>query len=63
VYLVVISKPFVAVMAEGNGDPKMDHKEDLDKSSEPHSEDYDKLIEYGLDEKVASKLDEIYKTG
>ncbi|XP_059478509.1 heterogeneous nuclear ribonucleoprotein R isoform X3 [Neocloeon triangulifer] len=51
-------------MAEGNGDPKMDHKEELDKSSsEPHSEDYSKLIEYGLDEKVASKLDEIYKTG
>jgi hypothetical protein len=30
---------------------------------ESHSEDYCKLIEYGLDEKVASKLDEIYKTG
>ncbi|CAB3384540.1 Hypothetical predicted protein [Cloeon dipterum] len=49
-------------MAEGNGEPKMDQKEgEVDK--EPHSEDHGKLIEYGLDEKVASKLDEIYKTG
>lgn len=27
------------------------------------TEDYAKLVEYGLDEKVAGKLDEIYKTG
>jgi heterogeneous nuclear ribonucleoprotein R len=59
----------VAVMAEGNGDPKMEHEssrvkeEVMDQTSEPHSADYGKLIEYGLDEKVASKLDEIYKTG
>ena len=25
--------------------------------------DYEKLIEYGLDAKVAEKLDDIYKTG
>lgn len=56
------------VMAEGNGDPKMEHEsrgkeEVMDQTSEPHSADYGKLIDYGLDEKVASKLDEIYKTG
>ena len=25
--------------------------------------DYDKLIQYGLDSKVASRIDDIYKTG
>jgi hypothetical protein len=25
--------------------------------------DYDKLLEYGLDQRVAEKLDEIYKVG
>lgn len=32
-------------------------------SSKSKSEDYDKLITYGLDEKVASRLDAIYQTG
>ncbi|XP_050297203.1 heterogeneous nuclear ribonucleoprotein Q isoform X3 [Anthonomus grandis grandis] len=47
-------------MAEGNGEvPDEPMKiEDTEKTA-----DYQKLIEYGLDEKVASKLDEIYKTG
>ena len=29
----------------------------------PKSADYDKLVGYGLDEKVAARLDEIYQTG
>lgn len=28
-----------------------------------HSPEYQKLIEYGLDDKVANRLEEIYKTG
>ncbi|CAH1798270.1 unnamed protein product [Owenia fusiformis] len=32
-------------------------------NSVEHSEDYDKLIEYGINEKVAEKLEEIYTTG
>ncbi|XP_077289142.1 synaptotagmin binding cytoplasmic RNA interacting protein isoform X2 [Arctopsyche grandis] len=49
-------------MAEGNGEVSLDNVTGLD----PHSnrtEDYPKLIQYGLDTKVAIKLDEIYKTG
>lgn len=52
-------------MAEGNGEIKMEEKQ-LKEDSLGYgekTEDYDKLIEYGLDEKVALKLDEIYKTG
>ncbi|CAG9766792.1 unnamed protein product [Ceutorhynchus assimilis] len=47
-------------MAEGNGEvPDEPMKiEDTERTA-----DYQKLIEYGLDEKVASKLDDIYKTG
>nr|CAH7746074.1 unnamed protein product [Callosobruchus chinensis] len=50
-------------MAEGNGEVpeepmKIDGSSDVERT-----EDYHKLIEYGLDEKVAAKLDEIYKTG
>ena len=50
-------------MAEGNGELSMEDKktEDLDKVE--RTEDYAKLVDYGLDEKVAGKLDEIYKTG
>ena len=32
-------------------------------SMEEHSEDYKKLVEYGIDEKVAAALDKIYKSG
>ena len=39
-------------MAEGNGD-----------ASAERTPDYQKLIDHGLNEKVAAKLDEIYKTG
>ena len=28
-----------------------------------HTPEYQKLIEYGLDDKVATRLEEIYKTG
>lgn len=44
-------------MAEGNGDAvKVEVKEE-------RTADYSKLIELGLNEKVAVKLDDIYKTG
>uniref|UniRef100_A0A6M2DRU9 Putative heteroproteinous nuclear ribonucleoprotein r rrm superfamily n=1 Tax=Xenopsylla cheopis TaxID=163159 RepID=A0A6M2DRU9_XENCH len=50
-------------MAEGNGEVLDDlHKVELLSDTERTS-DYPKLIEYGLDQKVAVKLDEIYKTG
>lgn len=51
-------------MAEGNGEIKMEdkqNKEDMDYTD--RTEDFGKLIAYGLDHKVAAKLDEIYKTG
>ncbi|XP_066261722.1 heterogeneous nuclear ribonucleoprotein Q isoform X1 [Euwallacea similis] len=47
-------------MAEGNGEVL---EEAVKIEDSERTEDYLKLIEYGLDEKVASKLDEIYKTG
>lgn len=53
--------PFVA-MAEGNGELLLEESMKIDLDSE-RTEDYHKLLEYGLDEKVAAKLDEIYKTG
>ena len=28
-----------------------------------HTEDYQKLVDYGINEKVASELDKIYKSG
>ncbi|XP_037079859.1 heterogeneous nuclear ribonucleoprotein R-like [Pollicipes pollicipes] len=46
-------------MAEGNGDAAV--KEEPTTSNE-RSEDFQKLVELGLNEKVAVKLDEIYKT-
>lgn len=54
-------------MAEGNGEVTLDDiKVEIDNSGGgdvERTEDYSKLIGYGLDEKVAGKLDEIYKTG
>ncbi|CAH0553995.1 unnamed protein product [Brassicogethes aeneus] len=48
-------------MAEGNGELS---EEPMKIETEiERTEDYQKLLEYGLDEKVAAKLDEIYKTG
>lgn len=48
-------------MAEGNGEVSEEPMK-IEPESEK-TEDYQKLIDYGLDEKVAAKLDEIYKTG
>ncbi|XP_036146568.1 heterogeneous nuclear ribonucleoprotein R isoform X5 [Monomorium pharaonis] len=48
-------------MAEGNGEIKMEEKQEMENVE--RTEDFNKLIQYGLDEKVAAKLDEIYKTG
>lgn len=48
-------------MAEGNGEVGEPMK--IEAEGDETSEDYQKLIEYGLDEKVAAKLNEIYKTG
>jgi hypothetical protein len=54
-------------MAEGNGEASMEEKTNVKPDSQDakvdRTEDYAKLVEYGLDEKVAGKLDEIYKTG
>ncbi|XP_037867342.1 heterogeneous nuclear ribonucleoprotein Q isoform X4 [Bombyx mori] len=49
-------------MAEGNGEISYDEVAGKD-SDVGRTEDYHKLIEYGLDPKVAAKLDDIYKTG
>lgn len=51
-------------MAEGNGEVTV--KNDVSASEDENvekTEDYPKLLEYGLDVKVASKLDEIYRSG
>lgn len=53
----------VLAMAEGNGELKMDEKQSKEEMEFERTEDFAKLIQYGLDEKVAAKLDEIYKTG
>ncbi|KAK6617031.1 hypothetical protein RUM44_005388 [Polyplax serrata] len=45
-------------MAEGNGDVSIKEETDVERTH-----DYHKLIDYGLDAKVAAKLDEIYQTG
>ncbi|XP_043232975.1 heterogeneous nuclear ribonucleoprotein Q-like isoform X2 [Amphibalanus amphitrite] len=47
-------------MAEGNGDAVV--KKEEPESTEGRSPDFQKLIDLGLSEKVAVKLDEIYKT-
>ncbi|XP_050680174.1 heterogeneous nuclear ribonucleoprotein R isoform X3 [Leptidea sinapis] len=49
-------------MAEGNGEICMEEVPGKD-SDIGRTPDYRKLIEYGLDPKVAAKLDDIYKTG
>jgi hypothetical protein len=36
---------------------------DSPKKSEDRTQDYKSLIDYGLDTKVAGRLDDIYKTG
>ena len=52
-------------MTDGNGEIKEEKqpKDDNNMDYVERTEDYSKLIQYGLNEKVAGKLDEIYKTG
>ena len=51
-------------MAEGNGEvPIKNEIVGQEDDNIEKTEDYPKLIEYGLDIKVASKLDEIYRSG
>ncbi|XP_061391147.1 heterogeneous nuclear ribonucleoprotein R isoform X12 [Musca vetustissima] len=51
-------------MAEGNGELVEDiNQKSEDRGDGERTEDYPKLLEYGLDKKVAGKLDDIYKTG
>ncbi|XP_055924036.1 heterogeneous nuclear ribonucleoprotein R isoform X9 [Eupeodes corollae] len=52
-------------MAEGNGElmDDMVTSKSEDRGDGEKTEDYPKLLEYGLDKKVAGKLDDIYKTG
>ncbi|XP_059058668.1 heterogeneous nuclear ribonucleoprotein Q isoform X4 [Achroia grisella] len=49
-------------MAEGNGEISIEEVAGKD-SDIGRTPDYRKLIDYGLDPKVAAKLDDIYKTG
>ncbi|XP_035441340.1 heterogeneous nuclear ribonucleoprotein R isoform X1 [Spodoptera frugiperda] len=49
-------------MAEGNGEIPIEEVPGKD-SDVGRTPDYRKLIDYGLDPKVAAKLDDIYKTG
>ncbi|CAB3222349.1 unnamed protein product [Arctia plantaginis] len=49
-------------MAEGNGEIPIEEVSGKD-SDVGRTPDYRKLIDYGLDSKVAAKLDDIYKTG
>ncbi|XP_028169111.1 heterogeneous nuclear ribonucleoprotein R isoform X4 [Ostrinia nubilalis] len=49
-------------MAEGNGEISIEEVPGKD-SEVGRTPDYRKLIDYGLDPKVAAKLDDIYKTG
>jgi hypothetical protein len=65
---MLVNKVFCFIaMAEGNGEVSIEEKPTVKHESQEtkvdRTEDYAKLVEYGLDEKVAGKLDEIYKTG
>ncbi|XP_037728593.1 heterogeneous nuclear ribonucleoprotein Q isoform X11 [Drosophila subpulchrella] len=61
---ILSQMPSSSKMAEGNGEllDDINQKAD-DRGDGERTEDYPKLLEYGLDKKVAGKLDEIYKTG
>ncbi|XP_025833582.1 heterogeneous nuclear ribonucleoprotein R isoform X3 [Agrilus planipennis] len=60
-FLNLTSLLFIA-MAEGNGELAGEESMKVE-DNQQRTEDYQKLLEYGLDEKVAAKLDDIYKTG
>ena len=46
-----------------DGDHAADEDDEEDDDSKERTEDHAKLLEYGLDKKVADRLDDIYKTG
>ena len=52
-----------AVVVNEDGDHAADEDDDEDDDSKERTEDHAKLLEYGLDKKVADRLDDIYKTG
>ncbi|XP_034938338.1 heterogeneous nuclear ribonucleoprotein R-like isoform X13 [Chelonus insularis] len=63
-YFIIYFISLNLTMAEGNGELKMEEKQSKEEMEYvERTEDYAKLIQYGLGEKVAAKLDEIYKTG
>ena len=49
--------------ATEDGDHAAHGEADGDSSPVERTEDHAKLLEYGLDKKVADRLDDIYKTG
>ena len=54
-------------MADLNGDGETNHAEEAAEAMETadveRTEDYQKLIDYGIDKGVAGELDKIYQTG
>ncbi|KAI5711619.1 hypothetical protein M8J75_001866 [Diaphorina citri] len=54
--LLLLSMPFALAMAESS-------REAEEKPSSERTPDYTKLLEYGLDKRIAGKLDDIFKTG
>ena len=52
-----------APATNNNTNAKDESAEPLKIPADQRSQDYKKLIKYGLDEKVAAKLDDIYNTG
>lgn len=50
-------------MAEGNGEMLDDNVKSEDRGDGERTEDYPKLIEYGLDKKVINKYKYIEKNG
>lgn len=68
------SKPIVAngdsrddqdhkIKVEANGGEAINTPAEISVTHSDKSPEFQKLIEYGLDEKVASRLEEIYETG
>ena len=55
----------VKIMAENGIEVKLepDAEQTVKEELVEHSEDYQKLVEYGIDSKVAESLDEIYQSG
>ncbi|KAL5284462.1 HNRNPR family protein [Megaselia abdita] len=62
--MIVTSWVSMLNMAEGNGELVDDVIiKSEDRGDGERTDDYPKLLQYGLDKKVAGKLDDIYKTG